>query len=281
MEKQKIKHLVLWKKFQTEKIKSKKDKIRSQIVEIYYPLVQKISYKVAKNLQWKVLPEELSSFGLDGLYIAIEKYSIDRGVDFPAYANRRIGGSMIDGIRREDLIPRSVRMNSTLIDKTRQEIESKECRKVTEFEIIEELGIDQKEYLKNTKKYSPLNFVSLEGSDISNSDKQVDFNQDFLTDLADKRTSSPDSKIVRKEFLNKLISKNFSPFEQKIIYYYYYKDFTMSEIGEKLGTSESRISQIHSDLLDRMKEKIERNPDFFGKDVNEYIRECNDEDLLY
>ena len=55
----------------------------------------------------------------------------------------------------------------------------------------------------------------------------------------------------------------------------------MSEIGERLGTSESRISQIHSDLLERMKEKIERNPDFFGKDVNEYIRECNDEDLLY
>jgi len=280
MEKQKIKHLKLWEKFHKEKIKLKKDKIRTEIVEIYYPLVQKISYKVAKNLQWKVLPEVLSSFGVDGLYIAINKFSLDRGVDFPAYANRRIGGSMIDGIRREDLIPRSVRMNYSLFEKTRQNIESKEGRKVSEYEIIEELGINQKDYVMNIKKYSPLSFISLEGSDISGN-SQEDFKQDCLTDLTDKKTTSPDSKIIRKEFLNKLISKNFSPFEQKIIYYYYYKNFTMGEIGERLGTSESRISQIHSDLLERLKEKIERNPEFFNNDVKTYIKECNDEDLLY
>jgi len=280
MEKQKIKYLKLWEKFHKEKIKLKKDKIRQEIVEIYYPLVQKISYKVAKNLQWKVSPEELSSFGVDGLYIAIDKFSIDRGVDFPAYANRRIGGSMIDGIRREDLIPRSVRINCSLFDKIRQNIESNEGRKVSEYEIIEELGIKQKDYLKNIKKYSPLNFMSLEGSNIENN-KQDDFNQDYLTDLTDKKTSTPDSKIIRKEFLNKLISKDFSPFEQKVIYYYYYKNFTMGEIGEKLGTSESRISQIHSELLERLKEKIERNPEFFNNNVKSYIKKCNDEDLLY
>ena len=140
MEKQKIHNLNLWKKFQSEKNPRKKCKIKNKLVEIYYPLVQKISYKVAAKLKWNVQPEELSSFGVDGLYVAIERFSTDRGVDFPAYANRRIGGSMIDGIRREDLIPRSVRMNYNLMEKTRQEIESENCRKVSEYEIIERLG---------------------------------------------------------------------------------------------------------------------------------------------
>ncbi len=281
MEKQKIEHLELWKKFQKEKAEKKREKLKNKLIELYYPLVQKISYKMAENLQWKVYPEELSSFGIDGLYSAIERFSLDRGVSFPAYANRRISGSMIDNIRKEDFVPRSVRMNCSLIDKKRQEMETKEGRKVTEYEIIEELGINQKDYLKNTKKFSPLSLISLEGSNISNSDKVDNFKQDSLTDLTDKKSISPDSKLLRKEFLNKLISKNFSPLEQKIIYYYYYKNLTMGEIGEKVGTSESRISQIHMDILVRLKNKIERNPDFFGKDIEKYIRECNDQGPLF
>ena len=168
MKKQKIGNIDLWKKFQKEKIKGKKDKYRTELVELYYPLVQKISYKVAQNLQWNLQPEELASFGVDGLYIAIERFSLDRGVDFPTYANRRIGGSMIDNVRKNDFVPRSVRLNYNLIEKTRQEMESTEGRKVTDYEIIEQLGIDQKEFLINTKKYSHLSFASIVGSNIIN-----------------------------------------------------------------------------------------------------------------
>jgi len=88
-------------------------------------------------------------------------------------------------------------------------METLEGRKVTEYEIIEKLGINQKEYLTNVKKYSPLNFISLEGSDITNNSKQEDFHQDCIMDLTDKKSNSPDSKLLRKEFINKLISKNF------------------------------------------------------------------------
>jgi RNA polymerase sigma factor for flagellar operon FliA len=281
MEKQKIGNIELWKKFQKEKVKSKKDEYRQKLVEIYYPIVEKISYKVAQNLQWNLQPEELASFGVDGLYIAIEKFSLDRGVDFPAYANRRIGGSMIDNVRKIDFVPRSVRLNHNLIEKKRQEMETTEGRKVTEYEIIEELGIDQKEYLTNTKKFSPLNFVSIEGSDITNDSKSEDFKQDCIADMVDKSSSTPDSRIIRKEFINKLISKNFSPFEQKIIYYYYYENLTMGEIGKKINSSESRISQIHMDILERLRSKIERNPEFFGDDIENMIKECNNNDPLF
>ena len=264
MEKQKIGNIELWKKYKKEKIKNKKDKIRKQLVEIYYPLVQKISYKIAGKLQWNLQPEELASFGLDGLYIAIDRFSLDRGVDFPTYANRRISGSMLDNVRKIDFVPRSVRLNHNLIEKTRQEMETLKGGKVTEYEVIEKLGINQQEYLVNIKKYSPLNFISLEGSNITD--------PSYLT---------PDSHLIRKEFINKLISKHFSPFEQKIIYYYYYENLTMGEIGKKINTSESRISQIHMDIIKRLRNKVERNPEFFGDNLEEMIRSCNDSSPLF
>ena len=281
MKKQKIGNIELWKKFQKETIKSKKDRYRQKLVELYYPLVQKISYKIAQNLQWNLQPEELASFGVDGLYIAIDKFSLDRGVDFPTYANLRIGGSMLDNVRKNDFVPRSVRLNYNNIEKKRQEMETNEGRKVTEYEVIEKLGISQKEYLVNTKKFCPLNFISLEGSDISDNSKSEDFKQDCIADLVDKNSSTPDSSLIRKEFINKLISKNFSPFEQKIIYYYYYENLTMGEIGRKINSSESRISQIHMDIIDRLKNKIERNPEFFGDNIEDMIKDCNNNDPLF
>ena len=99
--------------------------------------------------------------------------------------------------------------------------------------------------------------------------------------MIDKRSNSPDSKVLRKEFLNKLISKNFTKIEQKIIYYYYYDNLTMEDIAKKLDISESRVSQLHSDIIPRLKNKIERNPDFFGKDLEKYMEKCNDTDPLF
>ena len=278
MEKQKIQNIELWQKFKKEKKTSKKDKYKQELIEIYYPLVQKISFKVAKNLNWHLQPDELTSLGLDGLYSAVDRFSLDRGVDFPAYANRRISGSMIDAIRKDDFIPRSVRMKSSLMEKAKSEVEVEKGQAATEYEIVEKLGIDQREYLKNIKKYNPLGFISLNGSNISNNDKKDDFKQDFLTDLTDKNITPPDEEILEKEFLNKLISKSFSPLEQKIIYYYYYKNFTMGEIGVKLNTSESRISQIHSELLIRLKDKIQRNPKFFKEIVEKYIKQGDNDE---
>jgi RNA polymerase sigma factor FliA len=269
MKKQKINNLKLWKKFQNEKNKTKKEKYKKELVEIYYPLVQKLSYKMASKIQFKLSPEELASSGVDGLYNAIDKFQLDRGVNFKSFSTIRIIGSMIDIMRKNDFIPRSVRINKSLIEKTKQKMETENCEKVTEYEVIEKLGISQEKYLKNIKKYNPLSFISIDGTNICNHDKQENFKQEFSNDFADKKISSPDSDILKKEFINKLISKNFSRLEQKIIYYYYYCNFTMGEIGDKLNTSESRISQLHSDILIRLKNKIKRNPSFFEKYVKE------------
>lgn len=95
--------------------------------------------------------------------------------------------------------------------------------------------------------------------------------------MMDKNSISPDSKVLRREFFSKLISKNFTRIEQEIIYYYYYDNLTMEEISVKLNMSESRVSQLHSNILPRLKSKIKRNPGFFSEDIESY----NDEDPLF
>lgn len=274
-------NLKLWNKYKNEKNPEVRSQLRNKLVELYYPFVQKISYKMAERLGWNLTPEELSSFGVDGLYIAIERFDLSRGIKFESYANIRVQGSMLDGVRREDLIPRSVRMNNSKFEKIRLKLESEKNRRITDIEIVEELKIDQTEYIRNPRKYSPVTFCSLDSSNMVDDKNEDCIKKDQNFALADSSTSTPDSKIRRKEFFNKLLGKNFNKTEQKVVYLYYWEDMTMETIAGKLKLSESRVSQIHKLLLPRLKEKIIRNPNFFGKDVYEFIDNCNDKSSLY
>lgn len=281
MEKQKIKYLPLWKKYRSAKTDKMKHESRNKLVEEYYPLVKKIAYKLAQKLNWKITPDELTSFGVDGLFIAIGKFDVTQGVKFEHYATQRIHGSMIDNMRKIDLIPRSVRLNSTNFEKTRSKLESQKGRLITDDEVATELGISISDYNQNLKKYHPVIFSSLEGSDMTNDGNSDMFKQDFNTSLTSRNTPSPDSKIIRKEFFNKLLGNGFSSTERMIVYLYYYKNYTMDRIAAKLKISESRVSQIHKDLLPRMKNKIERNPDYFSDHVEELIKSTNDSESLF
>ena len=259
-----------------------KHESRNKIVEKYYPLVKKIAYKLSEKLNWKVSPEELTSFGIDGLFNAIGKFDIDKGVKFEHYASTRIHGSMIDNMREIDLIPRSVRLNNTKFERVRSSLESKKGRLITDDEVASEMGITMLEYNKNIKKYHPVMFSSLEGSDMSSKNNDTEmFKQDFNSSLISKNTSSPDSKIIRQEFFNKLLGNGFTPTERMIVYLYYYKNYTMDKIAEKLKISESRVSQIHKNLLPRMKNKIERNPKYFSEHIENFISETNDSEVLF
>ncbi len=262
-------------KFNNEISINKKKKLERQLVEIYYPLVRKIAYGLTTNINWKLSPDELSSFGVDGLYIAINRFEIERGLKFETYASIRIRGSMLDGIRKEDIIPRSVRINNKSIERTKDILESEKCRKVFDYEILKELDIEYEEYHKNIKKFHPVSYSSIEGSNICNENTQDTYHQDTNPNLTDTKVKSSDNYIIRKEFRNKLIGKGFSKLEQKILSYYYYKNLTMDRIAEKLNMSESRISQIHKSLLPRLKDKILRNPRYFSNDIYTIIQNCN------
>lgn len=270
-----IEHLELWRKFKGAKTRKEKEDTKRQLIELYYPLVRKISFVVAKKLEWRVSPDELSSFGVDGLYVAIDRFNIERGITFPSYASIRIRGSMIDGIRKEDIVPRSVRINYHKLDEARKELQAEKGGIIGEAEIAERAGFDPDDLLRNGKKYTPVSFTSIDGSDICGEEKHEDYKSDLNDNLVDGSTQAADSKILRREFFCKLLSKGFSRTEQQIMYMYYYEDLTMDVIADRLGMSESRVSQLHKDVLPRLRDKIERNPSYFNSDITRFIVECN------
>ena len=280
MKKQKIQHLPLWKKYRSAQTDNMRYQSRNNLVEEYYPLVKKIAYKLAEKLNWKVSPDDLTSFGVDGLFNAIGKFEVEQGVKFEHYASPRIRGSMIDNMRKIDLIPRSVRLNSANFEKVRGRLEAKHGRVITDDEVAEEMGVSVSDYNKNLKKYHPVMFSSLEGSDMSGSDEDS-FKEDYNSSLISRNTPSPDNQIIRKEFFNKLLGNGFSSSERMIVYLYYYKGYTMDKISEKLKMSESRISQIHKDLLPRMKKKIERNPQYFSEQIEELMQSTDSSESLF
>lgn len=278
MKKQKIEYRELWQEYNDCQNEQEKIEIRNKIIELYYPLIVKLSYKMAQKINWKMQPEELSSFGVDGIYSAIKNFDMDKGVKFKNYASTRIYGAMLDGIRKEDIIPRSVRTNNTLFEKTKDRLESMKGRNVTEEEVIKQMGVSQEKYLKKYKYFHPKLFTSLNGSNLNIDD---DYNENYSDALEDKNSFTPDSKLRRKEFFNKLMSNDFSQEERIIVYYYYYKNYTMEMIAEKLNFSESRVSQIHRNILPRLKDKILRNPKYFSQSIFGYISDCNNSEILF
>ncbi|MFW6008453.1 MAG: sigma-70 family RNA polymerase sigma factor [archaeon] len=124
----------LWKNYKNS---DEKDKLyyRNKLIEYYYNYVQQIAWKMGEKLNWNVTHDELTSFGIDGLIHAIKKFDLKKNINFKAYANQRIKGSMIDGIRREDKIPRSVRLKQSHIQKIKKKLEEQKQREVTEKEV--------------------------------------------------------------------------------------------------------------------------------------------------
>lgn len=259
----------------------KRDKrARQRLVEHYYEYVRKISTNLSKKFNYKISAEELSSYGLTGLYRAIDHYDNTRKVKFETYSYSRIKGAMIDGVRSNDWVPRSVRIRQTTIEQAKEKYQNKKGYKLSEASILKNIGIDEADFHKRKNKYSVSSVASLEHTicgDIENDNNKKDFNKY----LEDNNENSPDGTMIRKEFLSKLMGKNFSVIERKTIYYHYYEGLTMKEIACKFDISESRMSQIHRSILSRLKTKIQKNPKYFSKDVLSVISTCSGKEKLF
>lgn len=259
----------LWENFFIEK----STESRNRLIEHYYPYVKRISVKVAERLNWNVQPEELASFGIDGLYKAIDGYSPERGVKFESYANQRIRGSMIDGLRREDAVPRSVRVSSEQFRRHKQRLQNHFGRNISDSECAQIVGMNESEFNKSFKKFTLMTITSID-STVDN-ETQENMKYDSNSGLIDKSIEDPSFTPVRKEFFSKLMSNNFSSTERKIVHLYYYKDETMEGISKKVGLSESRISQMHKKIIEKLQDKIKRNPKYFGEDLIRYLKPRN------
>lgn len=236
---------------------------RNKIIEEYYPTVKRIAYGKSKKLNWKVLPEELTSYGIDGLITAIGKYKLEENDSFIGFASHRISGSMLDNMRRIDLIPRSVRIHYKEFEDARDKLESEKCRLITDYEVAEELGLSVDKYNQRISSYHPTSFASLEGSDMKSSDENDFFKNDYSNALMSPKELDSEIiidadyiyKTLKREFINIFAKKKKTKKKENktkssgLLFFKIWYDFSRlglscSVVSEKYKVSKSLIYSL-------------------------------------
>jgi len=224
--------------------------VREKLILKYAPLVKYIANRMPMWLPPYLGREELESAGILGLMDALEKFDEEKGIKFETYAEHRIRGAILDEIRKMDWVPRSVRKDINKIDQAYRTLRARNGVEPNEEKIAEELGIDLQSYHQMLNRTGNAGLVSLNMIIPENSSLE------FLNKASD--TLSPADELRVKELKQVLadgiskLSKN----EQLVLSLYYYEELTFKEIANVLSLTESRISQIHSKALIRLRKKV-------------------------
>lgn len=241
------------KKLWEEYARAKSPEVREKIILEYAPLVKVVAGRLSMYLGYNVEYEDLVSYGIFGLIDAIDKFDFLKDVKFETYASLRIRGAILDQIRKMDWIPRTIRQKQKKIDAVIREIEARYGRSATDEEISAGLGITGEEYLDWQSQMKITNVVSLnefleQGSEVPNEAAQ---SKSIQFDSPEEVLERDELKKMLAESLELLTEK-----ERKVIVLYYYEDLTLKEISNILGVSESRISQLHTRALQKMRGKM-------------------------
>lgn len=233
--------------------KTGSETLRNQLIERYLDIVRYTAERMHMRLPGEVDVEDLMSEGLFGLMDAIDAFDLERGVKFETYCAQRIRGAIFDFLRAMDWVPRLVRSRTAKVERARKALEMEFGRKATEQEICERLGVSPDEYGKLSKDSKPVGVVSLNRKWYeTDSDKDVR----EIDVIHDQKQEDP-LREIQKQDLKLLITKGLSRAERLIVVLYYYEEMTMKEIGTTLDLSESRVSQMHSSILARLKAQMQ------------------------
>ncbi len=227
--------------------------IRNFFMEKYLPLVRYNAERIYARLPDEVDIEDLMSAGLFGLMDAIDAFDLERKVKFETYCAPRIRGAILDELRSMDWVPRLVRHRSAKVEQARSGLEKELGRTPTYDEIADRLGADPEELKKILKDGSAVTVTSLSRkcyqTDSSREVREIDI-------IQDEAQINPLAEIQRKD-LKDLLTKGLTRAERLIVVLYYYEEMTMKEIGATLDLSESRVSQMHSSILQRLKAQMQ------------------------
>lgn len=220
------------------------------LVGKYLPLVSYHVQRIAVGLPKNVSREELRSFGMMGLLDALNKYDMSRDLKFDTYASFRIRGAIIDGLRKEDWLPRSTREKVKKIEAASASLEQHFMRQATTKEIAEETGFTEDEVCKTLNEHFFANVLSMD-EQIHDQDESENHNHV----IKDEITLTPEAEMVKKEWFGELTEaiKGLNEKEQLVLSLFYHEELTFTEIGEVVQLSTSRISQIHSKALLKLK----------------------------
>jgi len=234
-------------------------KIRNYFIEKYAPLVKYVAGRVAMNVPNSVEFYDLVSYGVLGLIDAIDKFDIKREIKFKTYAVTRIRGSIFDELRAIDWLPRSVRQKSKEIERTIAELEIKLGRSAKDEEVAEAMGIGLQEFQALLLRVSGHTLVSMDENWYMN-DGGDNAPMSIEDTLESSNASNPDV-AAEKDEIKRMIARTLMELpdrEKQVLILYYYEGLTLKEIGAILSVTESRVSQLHTKAIMRLRGKLEK-----------------------
>ncbi len=243
----------LWRRYKEEGDAS----ARERLVVAYSPMVKFVAGRLGAGLPSHVDDADLISYGLMGLIGAIERFEPERGIKFETFAMTRIRGAIIDELRSLDWVPRSVRSRAREIEAAQAKLEHELQRAPTEAELAKQLGVDEDELQTSLLEIANSSVYALDElwTVSDSSGDQVS----LLDTISDPRAEDPQESLASSEIKDRLTEaiSSLPEREQLVVALYYYENLTLREIGEVLGVTESRVSQLHTKAVMRLKSGLQ------------------------
>ena len=234
--------------------KTRNIKIRDYLIQKYSPLVHYVVRKINLGKTGTLEADDLIGFGSFGLMDAIDKFDPAKNVKFKTYAVTRIRGSIYDELRSIDWVPRSVRQKAKAVEQAINAVEARTGRTAEDQEIANEMGIDIREFYTMMTKISGTTMLSLDNNPYPGTDDKIS-----MIDTIESPSSINPDVSVEREAVKELVIKGINELpekEKKVLILYYYEDLTLKEIGEVLNVTESRVSQLHTKAIIRLRAKL-------------------------
>jgi RNA polymerase sigma factor FliA len=242
----------LWRRYKA----SGDERARERLVVAYSPLVKYVAGRMSSGLPAHVEEADLISYGLTGLISAIERFDLAREIKFETYAITRIRGAIIDELRTLDWVPRSVRARARDIEKANMKLEARFQRAPTDEEMAGELGVTIEEFHEALIQISHSTIVALD--ELWNVSDAGGDQVSLLDTLPDRGAPDPQLLVDQGELRDRIADAiaALPEREKLVIALYYYENLTLREIGEVLGVTESRVSQLHTKAVLRLRSKL-------------------------
>jgi RNA polymerase sigma factor for flagellar operon FliA len=239
--------------------KTQSESARNVLMEHYLPLVKANSERLATKLPNEVEIDDLISAGIAGLRDALAMFDHNRGVKFETYCATRIRGAILDALRNRDWVPRLVRARANQLAESRRQLEARLGRTPNATELAEHMGMSELDFDRFMKEARAVGVSSL-NRHFSDNDSAREVRE--IDVVPDARAENPLASLHESD-LRRIVTKGLSKNERLILILYYYEEMTMKEIGATLDLSESRVSQMHSAILERLRANLDGCRDEF------------------